>query len=624
MAFPLSTFPASLLRVYLALAGWGLLGAASAQGAPLQITTVSSGNPVYHVGDPIPDLTALAVASGGTGPITITQMPYPGIGTFPDPYASGDFEGLTLVRFYAMDSTGAVATSYPILVRLLPLMPEVQVLRATGDAAPGLTDGAPSLGRFRRLGLPSRFFEIAFVSVLSSGRSAVIVDDDQVAAVTGQGAPGTGARFASFGTPFATSFGAGFSARLSRAAPVGGKAPAPVDSLWAYTRGLSYHTGSISEIAEIGWSAPGASGPKFVSFSQVVSTYFDRVMVVARLEGGRSGLWQWRSRTGLELVALEGQQVTVGDGPKTIATLSALGSSGGAPDSARSVSSSYPALLLRFTDGTSALARTAPDAPAGAALQIALRSDVPVSLATLAGPVADATWTGLFPPALIGAPRNSVFAFHGRYTVAGALPRDATVIETAAGDLVSMAQSGDPVPGLPGASFVSFADPVSVQPLAGLARIAGAGVTPATSQVVYATPAASAGFDAGDLAIVARSGDPAPGTSARFGRFLACARPTWANPGLIWQATLAPGAHVGAANNLGLWYRSAAGASMLVLRTGTLMSVRGVTKRLSNFAALTPVAGSIEQPRFFDWDHNVVVLASFVDGSQAILAITLP
>ena len=126
------------------------------------------------------------------------------------------------------------------------------------------------------------------------------------------------------------------------------------------------------------------------------------------------------------------------------------------------------------------------------------------------------------------------------------------------GSVVLVARMGDPAPGTAaGVTYAQLWNPVAnaVGELAFWGRLTGSGVTGANEEGVWiGTP--------GNLSILARSGDPAPGTSAQFHRFC-CTGITFNSAGEVVLKALLQGAGVGVSNDHGHWAGPPGGLSLI-------------------------------------------------------------
>ena len=184
-----------------------------------------------------------------------------------------------------------------------------------------------------------------------------------------------------------------------------------------------------------------------------------------------------------------------------------------------------------------------------------------------------------------------------------------------------LARKGADAPGATGAAlggtfFKSLADPLSgangATAFAGTitGRLKGSGIWLAA--------------DGATTKLLARSGDLAPG-GGRWKAFTTLAMPDGAH-GPIFLATLATSAADGVtkANSFGLWAVDSTGTLRLMFRTGRDASVNGVAKPVKAFTALTPAKGTLGAASGYDNAGNIAVLATFTDGTQALLTVTVP
>jgi hypothetical protein len=96
--------------------------------------------------------------------------------------------------------------------------------------------------------------------------------------------------------------------------------------------------------------------------------------------------------------------------------------------------------------------------------------------------------------------------------------------------------------------------------------------------------------------------------------------------GPIFVATLAVSAADGvdAGNNLGLWAVNGYGELQLIFRSGETVTVNEATKTVRTFIALAAAPGSVGAESGYESDGEVEVLATFTDGTTALLTIQIP
>jgi len=94
--------------------------------------------------------------------------------------------------------------------------------------------------------------------------------------------------------------------------------------------------------------------------------------------------------------------------------------------------------------------------------------------------------------------------------------------------------------------------------------------------------------------------------------------------GPVFLGTLAVSGTVTTANNLGLWAVNGFGELQLIFRSGQTVTVNDAIKTVRTFVALAPAPGSVGAASGYDGYGNVSVLATFTDGSTAIINISIP
>jgi hypothetical protein len=188
-----------------------------------------------------------------------------------------------------------------------------------------------------------------------------------------------------------------------------------------------------------------------------------------------------------------------------------------------------------------------------------------------------------------------------------------------------LASKGGLVPGvdgnpLPGLKFKKFADPIAGAngSTAFSATVAGNGVPAANRSGLW--------FAAGDnvVKMLARAGDPAPG-GGLWESFQSLVLPDGPKSGPLFTASLATGVDaVTSLDNHGLWGVDSAGTLRLLLRTGQALLVNGADRTVQSFVALESTFGPVGASTGFDDAGRVMAIATFTDGSQALVQIALP
>jgi hypothetical protein len=174
---------------------------------------------------------------------------------------------------------------------------------------------------------------------------------------------------------------------------------------------------------------------------------------------------------------------------------------------------------------------------------------------------------------------------------------------------------------LPGVRFKKFLDPVAGADgrIAFIATVTGQGVRATNNTGIW--------FTAGDgsVRLLARAGDLAPG-GGRWASFESLALPDGVESAPLFTGLLAldAGAGVSRTNRRGLWAADSGGTLHLLLRAGRPLTVNGAARTIESFVALAPAPDSLGAAQGFDQEGNVTALVTFTDGSEAIVAISLP
>jgi hypothetical protein len=243
---------------------------------------------------------------------------------------------------------------------------------------------------------------------------------------------------------------------------------------------------------------------------------------------------------------------------------------------------------------------------------------------------------------------------------------------------VPVVSVGSAVPGLPGAVFASFSNPILSQSdeVAFRGTFSGNGVSSGNNTAIFVYPSAGNGSilvrtgtadadgrvfqtlsspvlnGAGNLAFtgtlrtgiggvssanatglwvvspggeietVARVGDAAPGLQdARFATFSQITYPD--ESGIAFVATLATGNGTTSSNNTGLWSAPSPGEQpVLVVRTGDSLAVGGSVKTVSAIGIFSPSKNTTGAGRGFSALGNLVFRLTFTDKSSGIFSYT--
>jgi hypothetical protein len=190
------------------------------------------------------------------------------------------------------------------------------------------------------------------------------------------------------------------------------------------------------------------------------------------------------------------------------------------------------------------------------------------------------------------------------------------------GSLTMIARRGSPAPGTPGGvNFDAFG--LNLWPLlndagqtAFRADLTGTGVTSTNSRGIWL-----GGAD--NLKLVARTGDPAPGTPNGI-RFSDLLRPTLNSAGQIAFGATLTGTGVVSNNNTGIWATDQAGALQLIARTGAQLEVTpGVFSTISDLLFVGDTGNSDGRASGFNNSGQLVFWARFTDGTQGIFVSNL-
>ncbi len=219
------------------------------------------------------------------------------------------------------------------------------------------------------------------------------------------------------------------------------------------------------------------------------------------------------------------------------------------------------------------------------------------------GPPTDAVFTRFGVPAIS---ENGSVAFAASWKSATA--RGAGIWSNG----MLLVTSGDPVPGISGATFQSFKDPVSSEngPVVFLATITGEGITPDNNTII------GWGSPGNPLNYIAREGDVAAMTGGAT--FRAFRSVSLHQEEAVFLASLNPGTGaplVDATNDVGLWSFGSSYGTSLPIREGDVIEGRIVR----SFRALQTVLGSPGQGRSHVNRGLLYVLALYTDGTQGVL-----
>lgn len=509
--------------------------------------------------------------------------------------------------------------------RASPAARAIASKRGLGDPVPG----APTGTTFYSFGQPTiNGINAAFRATTIRGtvKSDAIFSGAPLARLVGTGdtAPGAGtATFAAIGDPIyimPTIYA--FTGKLKGTEVT----PKNDTGIWA-----EFGTG-IGLLVREGDEAPGTGGAAFDSFVSVEAVsggvYFYaklRTKGAAKVTSANDfGVWFHNSLAVLPVLR-EGDPLTVpGPTVRTVTRIEALLPIKGASTERRvSPFNSPPRLAARITlnDKTQAIAELIPNS----APQLVARTSI-------------ADPSGRFPSKL-GIPDSfqtgiaALVTWKPMLGVVTTKDDSAIVIHKSDGSVDIVVRESEPAPGLTGAKFLSFGDPIGARQtpiyenyVAFRATVSGAGFTAANNTGIWRYTAQPVGVNPPSAPVlIARKGAEAPGTSgAKFTSFDSMATMDENDFSVLFTGKLA-GRGVKAANNFGLWAADTGPTPKLVLRTGQQVTVGASTKTISLFSVLGPVLGTPTQHRASEaGGRRIAVRASFTDRTEGVLTVRVP
>jgi hypothetical protein len=473
-------------------------------------------------------------------------------------------------------------------------------------------------------------------------------------AQVGQGAPGTGATFASFSHVVLTDRQLVFSAQLA-GPPIG---PGEGHSIWRV------HDGALSRIAQSGQEAPSfVPENQFSNLEGSVAAngetalaFFARTRPKEGPTAQSSGLWV-ATAVGVRLVA-EADQGAL----PPMADVKFLAQSFETPFADTPIVNSHGQTLFRgfltgpgidaanlngiwgfdTSSGTQLLLRAGmavPGTPHGKFLSFPGSPTINDAgdTAVLAFFASDPAATGLDAgEALTG---ESMDVGHDHADGDGATPRLGLWVRRASGALEHVFSMGDHAPGISDphgnqhdahVTFVDTFDPVmnAAGSVALVAVVAGEGVTDLNAVGVWSNARSGAGSEPGDLELIARTGDAVPG--GRPGETFGVLQEPALNAAgqavfMAWSytpdgdATLTRG---------GIWGQDRAGTLRNVAQAGDLVEVLpGDLREIASLQFHSRTGGEDGRPRGLNDLGEVALLAHFSDGSSAVLvsrALSIP
>lgn len=343
------------------------------------------------------------------------------------------------------------------------------------------------------------------------------------------------------------------------------------------------------------------------------------VFFVATLQGpnlsAKSNPWLCQIRPDGRLQALTGQGQDMQG--RTVATLATLvGGRGTLAEGRWRASGNAFGVRLTFTDHSQALYLISNDTVSPLAWTLEGRTGALGSLPALPGrTIASFGLPGFGPDgfavvAHLAAKRGSASNAALLTGAHGAAPSPLA----RQGDSITRNAAGEPVSGV---TIDQLSDPV-----AGAGRAVAFQLTTAGKGI-----GAGIGFstDGASWKLLAHESASAPG-GGHWASFPSLVLPDGAGRGPVFMGTLKVSKTDGvtAANNLGLWGVDSAGTLQLLLRAGQPVTVGIAVRTVKSFTALAATPGSIGAASGYDGAGQVSALATFTDGSQALLQITVP
>ena len=412
---------------------------------------------------------------------------------------------------------------------------------------------------------------------------------------TGQAAPGISKGvFAGLGDPVFNVRGrTAFEGWLK---PAGTIKKSNATGIWSNTGG------SLALIAHAGSAAPG-TGANFASFTKVVLPDNGKLTILGNLAHGGSvsngndqGIWVGDTRNQLKLILRKGNSASIGGVTKTVASFTALDTPAGG---ARGFNTRGTlATRLQFTDGQQAVAT--------------ISQNGTVSAAAWKDGSASGIKNGKFStfgiPAINESGRTAF-----RATVKGTGIGSGNNIGIWSATTKSPAlvvRTGSMAPGtaLP---FADFSDPVSNN----AGRVAFIGTLPTGSRGVWENTS-------GTTSLVALAGAQAPDlpVGTQFLNFEQIALPQQAGAIILAHLVLGPGG-VTEGNNQGIWAVDTTGKLRLVVRKGGNIVVRGTSKTVTALSIFNATKEAVAQSGNYNSPGDLILGATFSDGTQAIIAV---
>ena len=345
------------------------------------------------------------------------------------------------------------------------------------------------------------------------------------------------------------------------------------------------------------------------------------------------------------IIARKGKQVLIGGTTKTISTLTALASSAGTAANGRwRVDDSDLGIRATFSDKSQAIYVVPATASSSTAWSFIAETGTIGNIPGLKGAVATRFGLPAFScwreqqviildlPAGYILPVDTVEAHLINLATGpgGIVASNSVALVTGTPTIALIAQTGHDAPDstgapLSGVLFKTLCDPICGTGTNGSvafeATLSGSAVNSANKTGIWYAA------DGITPKLVARTGSAAAG-GGHFAKFTSMVLPAYTSGsnGPIFTAMLTASAadSINGKNNLGLWAVDSTGTVQLLLRTGQTVTVDSKSETVKTFAALTLAAGSIGAASGYDNSGNIAVLATFGNGTQALLQLAAP
>jgi hypothetical protein len=387
-------------------------------------------------------------------------------------------------------------------------------------------------------------------------------------------------------------------------------------------------SGTGSPLAQSDELAPGADSARFKSFQELAvagaSVGFLAELVIgsgspkATAETAQ-GLWAADATHPLTLLMRQGDVIA----GRTVSTMTAFLAGKGSPGQGRgwitaSGGETEALSLVTFTDKTAAVVSATIDGT----VTILAQSD---KAGGAGAPALTGAEIGSFGVPALSAAGGSAFLARLATGDGGVKSTNQNGIfqsNAGTGEYDLVAREGEGAPGFSAAAFSGLQDVALASDGSGLAfpaTITGKGLSGAKTATLWWQPAAQ------NLGLLAQGGaaDQPPGTptGAQWASFTSLAIAGGTGNGPIFSATLRPGSGgVTSRTDAGVWGVASDGSLRLLFRTGD--SIDG--KTLKSYVTLTAATGSTGVPRWFNATGQLVWVATFTDGSTAVVVTALP